>query len=128
MGAAAFLLAVLWTIVRTKEYPPSDSERERLKTAKAFDPGQVYRAMVEMPEAMRQLAAVQFVTWVGIILLVPVFFSGGGAQCFRCECRRPRPLIRKAFVWAGYCSAFYSVVCAVDLAVFASHRGARRQV
>ncbi len=38
MGAAAFLSAVLWTISTTKEYPPSDAERERLKSAKAFGP------------------------------------------------------------------------------------------
>src|SRR5450631_3522663 len=36
MGAVAFLGAVLWTVFTTKEYPPNDAERERLKSAKAF--------------------------------------------------------------------------------------------
>ena len=112
IGAAAFLGAVLWTIVSTKEYPPSDAERERLKTAKAFDPGQVYRAIVEMPGAMRQLAAVQFCTWVGLFCLF-LYFAVAVARSVFGAASPADPAYSQGIVWAGYCSGFYSGVCAV---------------
>ena len=49
LGAAAFLGAVVWTIVTTKEYPPNDAERERLKTAKALDPGPFTVRLLKCP-------------------------------------------------------------------------------
>jgi maltose/moltooligosaccharide transporter len=112
IGAAAFLSAVLWTIVSTKEYPPSDAERDRLKTAKAFDPGQVYRAIVEMPGPMRQLAAVQFCTWVGLFCLF-LYFAVAVARSVFGAASPADPAYSQGIVWAGYCSGFYSGVCAV---------------
>jgi maltose/moltooligosaccharide transporter len=112
MGAVAFLGAVLWTVFTTKEYPPSDAERERLKTAKAFDPGQVYRSIVEMPSAMRQLAAVQFCTWVGLFCLF-LYFAVAIARSVFGATSPADPAYSEGIVWAGYCSAFYSGVCAL---------------
>jgi len=111
IGAAAFLGAVLWTIIKTKEYPPSDTERERLKTAKAFDPGEIYHALVQMPGAMRQLAAVQFCTWVGLFCLF-LYFAVAVARTVFGATSPADPAYPQGIVWAGYCSAFYSGVCA----------------
>jgi maltose/moltooligosaccharide transporter len=111
IGAVAFLGAVLWTIFTTKEYPPSDAEHERLKSAKAFDPGEVYRALVQMPGAMRQLAAVQFCTWVGLFCLF-LYFAVAVARSVFGATSPADPAYSQGIVWAGYCSAFYSGVCA----------------
>ena len=111
-GAAAFLSAVLWTIFTTKEYPPSETERERLKTAKAFEPGEVYRALVQMPGAMRRLAAVQFCTWVGLFCLFLYFAVAVARSVFGAQSPADAGYAQ-GIVWAGYCSAFYSGVCAV---------------
>lgn len=112
MGAVAFLGAVLWTVFKTKEYPPSEAERERLKTAKAFDPGQIYRAIVEMPGPMRQLAAVQFCTWVGLFCMF-LYFSVAVARSVFGASAPTDKAYSEGIVWAGWCSAFYSAVCAV---------------
>jgi maltose/moltooligosaccharide transporter len=112
IGAVAFLGAVLWTVFTTKEYPPSAAEQERLKGAKAFDPGEVYRAVVEMPSAMRQLAAVQFCTWVGLFCLF-LYFAVAVARTVFGATSPSDPAYSEGIVWAGYCSAFYSGVCAV---------------
>ncbi len=111
MGAVAFLGAVLWTIFKTKEYPPSEAERERLKTAKAFDLGQIYRAIVEMPGPMRQLAAVQFCTWVGLFCMFLYFSVAITRSVFGANVPTDKAY-SEGIVWAGYCSAFYSAVCA----------------
>jgi maltose/moltooligosaccharide transporter len=112
IGAAAFLSAVLWTIVTTKEYPPNETERERLKSAKAFDPAGIYRAIVRMPTAMRQLAAVQFCTWVGLFCLF-LYFSVAVARSVFGATSPTDPAYAKGIVWAGYCSGFYSGICSV---------------
>jgi maltose/moltooligosaccharide transporter len=113
IGALAFFGAVLWTILTTKEYPPTDAERERLKTAKAFDPGQIYRAIVQMPGAMRQLAAVQFCTWVGLFCLF-LYFAVAIARAVFGASSPSDPAYSEGIVWAGYCSGFYSGVCALQ--------------
>jgi maltose/moltooligosaccharide transporter len=112
IGAVSFLCAVLWTIIRTKEYPPSEAERERLKTAKAFDPVEIYRAVVLMPEAMRKLAAVQFVTWVGLFCLF-LYFSVAIARSVFGAVSPADPAYSEGIRWAGYCTGFYSVICFV---------------
>ena len=112
MGAVSFLGAVLWTVFTTKEYPPSDAERERLKTAKAFDPPQVFRAIVDMPLAMRRLAAVQFCTWVGLFCLF-LYFSVAVARSVFGATSPADKAYSDGIIWAGYCSAFYSAICAV---------------
>jgi maltose/moltooligosaccharide transporter len=62
VGAVAFLGAVLWTIVSTKEYPPDDMEAFRRMKAQRTGLGGTLReigeAIAEMPAAMRQLAPV----------------------------------------------------------------------
>ena len=112
IGAVAFLGAVLWTVFTTKEYPPSETERERLKSVKAFDPGQIYKAIVEMPGAMRQLAAVQFCTWVGLFCLFLYFAVAVARNVFGANSPTDASY-SEGIVWAGWCSAFYSGVCAL---------------
>ena len=82
MGAVAFLGAVLWTVFKTKEYPPSDAETERLKTAKAFDLGQVYPRDCgdAAPDAAVGCGSVLHLG--GIVLHVSVFFRRDDTQRF----------------------------------------------
>jgi maltose/moltooligosaccharide transporter len=110
IGAAAFLGAVLWTVVTTKEYPPSEQERERLKTAKAFDLPAIGHAMAEMPKPMRQLALVQFVTWVGLFCLFLYFGVAVARNVFGAKSPTDA-LYSDGVKWAGYCSGFYNLVC-----------------
>src|SRR5256885_890543 len=69
LGAAAFLLAVIWTVITSKEYPPEDMEafnrmRREKKGLVAFL-AEIFEALKEMPRIMRQLAPVQICTWLG---------------------------------------------------------------
>lgn len=70
IGAAAFLGAVIWTVVRTKEYPP--------ETLTQFNPVQpevkkstsgireIVFDFLKMPKTMKQLAFVQFFSWFAL--------------------------------------------------------------
>ena len=72
IGAAVFFVAVLWTIVTTREYPPEDLEVLRRKQAESF--AHIWTAIREMPARMKQLAVVQFFTWMGLFCMW-IFFS-----------------------------------------------------
>lgn len=70
IGGAAFFSAVLWTVLRTREYPPVDLpafEEEKRRTA-GFANGfrESFLGIFQMPKTMRQLAIVQFFSWLAL--------------------------------------------------------------
>src|SRR4051794_22469213 len=73
IGAAAFLGAVLWTILTSPEYPPEDLAAFRRKKSErgglAHLVHEIPDALRNMPAAMRRLAIVQFFTWLGLFCM-----------------------------------------------------------
>ena len=72
-GAAVFLLAVLWTVFTTTEFPPEDMAAfEREKKGRGglgalFS--EITTSIGQMPQTMKQLAVVQFFTWLGLFCM-----------------------------------------------------------
>lgn len=63
IGAIVFLLAIVWTVVTTKEYPPDKFESDhRGKKGLA----QVFNDFATMPRAMKRLGLVQFFSWFAL--------------------------------------------------------------
>ena len=62
-GAIVFLIAIVWTVVTTKEYPPDKLEpgNENKKGLR-----QVFNDFASMPKAMKQLGFVQFFSWFAL--------------------------------------------------------------
>lgn len=73
VGAAAFIGAVAYTVLTTREYPPMDIDafQKAKEEKKGFGAGarEIFRSIGAMPATMRQLALVQFVTWPGLFLM-----------------------------------------------------------
>lgn len=71
LGAFFFFTAVLYTILTSKEYPPSEEERTENKKNKGFFHGmqEIAGAFRNMPKQMRVISAVQFFTWPGLFLM-----------------------------------------------------------
>ncbi len=72
IGAIASIVTVLFSVLTTKEYPPSEEELAHLKSEKAKG-GRAIKALLEikeaikeMPSTMKQLIPVQFLTWFGM--------------------------------------------------------------
>ena len=124
-GAAAFLGAVLWTVFSTKEYPPENlAEFRRQKQAHAglgnfF--AEIVSALKEMPATMKQLALVQFFTWLGLFCMW-LHFSNAVPVVFGTHDEKSE-LFKRGAEWAGVC---YSVKDAVTfLAAFGLMAAAR---
>lgn len=68
IGAVVFLVAILWTVLTTKEYPPEQHARftgENTAHEKG-GLGVIFKDIASMPATMRQLGAVQFFSWFGL--------------------------------------------------------------
>jgi maltose/moltooligosaccharide transporter len=84
IGSAVFLVAVLYTILSTKEYPPEDLAAFQKMKAESAGVGRAFREIFagigSMPKTMRQLALVQFFTWFALFCMwlyfVPAVATG----------------------------------------------------
>jgi maltose/moltooligosaccharide transporter len=160
LGAAAFLLAVLWTVLTSKEYPPEDMEAFRREKAshKTFHLNakflligavaglllgvarghlvehaltiwhmvigggigaiiglvlsgpEVGSAIAEMPKTMKQLAVVQFFTWLGLFCMW-MFFGLATAQQIFGTLDAKSPEFDAGTLFGGQTFAWYSIVC-----------------
>jgi len=110
IGAVAFIGAVLVTVLSTKEYPPSAHELERLKHAKRFDFADIIHSIRAMPGTMRQLAIVQFLTWLGLFCMFLYFAVAVAHNVFGAQ-STAEVAYTNGVIWAGYCSGVYNAVC-----------------
>jgi len=80
IGAVVFLGAVLWTIFTTKEYPPEDMEAflKHKEETKGLLNGfkEIIHGIQNMPKTMKQLAVVQFFTWLALFCMW-IYFGVG---------------------------------------------------
>jgi maltose/moltooligosaccharide transporter len=111
-GAAVFFGAVLWTILRSKEYPPDDIEEFRKRKSKGFVPfiREIFQSITHMPGTMRRLAWVQIFSWLGLFcmwLYCPVAVA---RNVFSAP-SETSPLYQEGIEWAGICFGMYSLVC-----------------
>jgi maltose/moltooligosaccharide transporter len=67
IGAAVFIIAILWTVIKTKEYPPAEYEKyhgKNLDHDKGL--GNIFTDLKKMPRTMKQLGLVQFFSWFAL--------------------------------------------------------------
>jgi maltose/moltooligosaccharide transporter len=118
-GAAAFMIAVLWTIVTTDEYPPEDMAAfERMKAEHAGVGGFLREFIIglkTMPATMRQLAWVQFFTWMGLFCMWIYFSPAIARHVFGAVKDTPQyaDLVAQAGQWTGVSFSVYNGVCFV---------------
>jgi maltose/moltooligosaccharide transporter len=114
IGAIVFLVAVLWTVSTTKEYPPEDLEAfERLKREhRGIGAGfrEIFASLAEMPTTMKQLAVVQFFTWFALPCMWQFFGIAVARHVFGAP-NEGSPLFAEGAEWGGLCFAAYNVVC-----------------
>jgi maltose/moltooligosaccharide transporter len=70
IGAAVMIITILWTVITTKEYSPKDlarfnADKEIVKEEKSKF-SDIFRNILAMPKTMKQLAPVQFFSWIAL--------------------------------------------------------------
>ena len=114
IGAAAFFIAVLWTIVSTREYPPDDMDAFRRmkseKTGIGRNAAEIFHSIAQMPQTMKQLAWVQICTWLGLFCMW-LYFPVAVARNVYGAPDESSLIYTQGIEWAGICFAMYSAVC-----------------
>src|SRR5215213_5441418 len=95
-----------------EEFARLKSKQKGVGATLATAVAEALAAFREMPKTMRQLAVVQFFTWLGLFCMWMFFglmtsyhvFGASGSQ---------DPLFRDGQAWGGICFAVYSVTCFV---------------
>ncbi len=67
-GAVVFIATILWTLAKTKEYPPEEYAKYNGSEG-AHDAGKfsdIFKDFAAMPKTMKQLGLVQFFSWFGL--------------------------------------------------------------
>ena len=116
IGGVAFLLAVLWTVFTTKEYPPENMEefmrKKREHRGIAAGLREIFSAVREMPQTMKQLAVVQFFTWLGLFCMWMFFGLMTSYHVFGAPDDKSE-LFKDGQEWGGIAFAVYSITCFV---------------
>ena len=86
IGGAVFFVSVLYTILSSKEYPPSDPDWKNKENATKSGIGGAFKEIAtsikNMPVQMKRLALVNFLTWPGLFLMWFYYSTGVAAQIF----------------------------------------------
>jgi maltose/moltooligosaccharide transporter len=113
IGGVSFFLAVMYTILRTKEYPPADMEAFQKMKAESKGVGhavrEIFANITGMPKVMKQLAVVQFFTWMGLFLMW-FYFTVTVANDIMKAPNPQSPLYAEGVAWGNICFGFYSLI------------------
>jgi maltose/moltooligosaccharide transporter len=117
LGAVIFLLTVIWTIVTTSENPPEPSlvwEQQQLDNNELISNKfqEIIELFQQMPAIMKQLAWVQFFTWLGLFCSILYFPSVVAYHVFGAA-EQNSLLYSQGIEWAGICIATYNIVCLI---------------
>ncbi len=68
VGAVIFLIAILWTVVTTNEFPPEEYKKFHKDDSEPKHNGikQIFTDFAKMPKTMKQLGWVQFFSWFAL--------------------------------------------------------------
>jgi len=115
LGAAAFLTAVVWTVVSSKEYSPDEMA--------AFAGGKpaedhssalttILRDLWNMPGTMKQLAWAQFFSWFALFAMW-IYTTAAVTSHLYHTSDTTSPLYNDGANWVGVCFAVYNGVAAL---------------
>lgn len=116
LGAVAFFAAVAWTVARTREYPPENLEEfeaEKRRTA-GFAHGfrESFAGIFQMPHTMRQLAVVQFFSWLALFSMWIYTTKAVTSHIYHTTDATSK-LYNEGADWVGVCFAVYNGVSAI---------------
>jgi len=109
IGGAVFLVSVLYTVFKSKEYPPSANQTpaEENKTGIVKE---IFDSLRNMPEQMKRLALVNFITWPGLFLMWFYYSTGVASQLFHGDPQTSSDIYTMGLEHANTTSAILNLV------------------
>lgn len=117
IGGAILLLSVLWTVFKTKEYPPKEHALFNgidLDVADKKEKTSILKLIYDAPKIFWQLGLVQFFSWFSLFLMWVYTTRAIANQVWGAAALDPKSLeFNEAGDWTGVLFAFYSAVAAI---------------
>ena len=114
IGGAVFLISVLYTVFKSKEYPPADPDwKVKLDQSNKGILGgikEIVTSIKEMPDQMKRLALVNFLTWPGLFLMWFYYSTGVAADIFGGDPKNTSDVYTKGLEYANTTSAILNLV------------------
>ncbi|MCP4180573.1 MAG: SLC45 family MFS transporter [bacterium] len=108
-GGFVFLITIIITVIFGKEYPP---ENITVPASEKKSPG-IFKSLkndlMSMPKVMKQLAWVQFFSWMGYFCMVMYFPITVSNNIFNAVTGTQR--YTEGIAWAGLCFSILAVFC-----------------
>jgi maltose/moltooligosaccharide transporter len=120
LGAAAFIGAVVWTVLKTQEYPPEnleefESEKQKQSgfvSSLAHGAKEITASFAEMPLTMIQLAVVQFFSWFALFSMWIYTTSAVTSRIYGTT-DATSSAYNQGADWVGVCFAVYNGAAAI---------------
>src|SRR5687768_15222024 len=115
IGGIMFFGAVLYTVLRSREYPPTDPDWKRKLNAQ-HGTGlkgavkEITSSIMNMPKQMKRLAAVQFLTWPGLFLMWFYYTPGVARDIFKGDPQTSSDVYTRGVEHAGITSSILNLV------------------
>lgn len=117
IGGTILLLSVLWTVYKTKEYPPKEHAEYNnidLEANENKPKASILSLIPNAPKIFWQLGIVQFFSWFSLFLMWVYTTRAIANQVWGNEALDPKSMaFNEAGNWTGVMFAFYSGIAAV---------------
>ncbi len=111
-GAFAFFVCVLWTVLKTKEYPPENMEEfnaEKNESSFLMGIKESFLGIFQMPKIMKQLAWVQFFTWIALFAMW-IYMNKAVTEFIYHSTDTTSKAYNTGADWVGVCFSAYSII------------------
>ena len=114
IGAFIFLMSIVWTVVKTKEYPPEEYDKYHGKnTDKHAGLGSIFKDFANMPRTMKQLGLVQFFSWFALFGMWVFTTDSIATHIFHLPVTdKSSQQYREAQDWTGVIFGIYNLISA----------------
>jgi maltose/moltooligosaccharide transporter len=124
LGAVIFIAAILWTVFKTKEYPPKEYEEFHGKPEPSSGFSQIFKDFGKMPKTMKQLGLVQFFSWFALFSMWVFTTDAVATHTYGLSIDdRNSVTYRDAGDWVGIMFSVYNGVATVFALALASLAG-----
>ncbi len=115
IGALVFLASIIWTVLKTREYPPAEYEKYHGKNTEAqAGLGSIFKDFANMPRTMKQLGLVQFFSWFALFGMWVFTTDAIATHIFNLPITdKTSGSYRAAQEWTGIIFGVYNFVSAV---------------
>lgn len=115
IGSGVFVVSILWTVFKTKEYPPKEYESYHGKNEDQHKGlGSIFRDFARMPRTMKQLGLVQFFSWFALFGMWVFTTDTISTHIFGLPIDdKSSERYREAQTWTGVIFGVYNLVSAI---------------